>query len=63
MQQFLNQLTRMITNRLINRGINTSIDSATGANSRQKTPEERRQAQQNAKRLRQSLGILRRFMR
>lgn len=63
MQQFLNQLARMISNRLINRGIGKTIDSATGANSRQNTPEQRRQAQLNAKRLRQGIGFLRRFMR
>lgn len=63
MQQFLNQLARMISNRLINRGIGKTIDSATGANARQNTPEQRRQAQLNAKRLRQGIGFLRRFMR
>lgn len=61
--QMINQLLRMFANQMVNRGINKSIDTASGANSKLKTPAERRQAQATAKRARQTVGILRRFLR
>lgn len=63
MNQIINQLLRMFANQMVNRGINKTINSATGADSKLKTPEERRQAQATAKRARQSIGFLRRFLR